>query len=418
MSNDAASATGKFAPGGYRTIARQPILGANKAVYGYELIDRSRLSGEHNPARDAQLLFNVLSMADFDQLASRKTLFVKCSHDNLTGGHLDLLTPERAVLEIPPMPLAQVDQIAQRVPILQEMCERGFRLAFEFSVLTKAYEPWLPLASYIKFDLSLLKSKAIEAFVQLARSRTNAKLIADKVDTRQQHALVEALGVPLFQGNWFEEPVVIAGNSIRPTQASALKLLDLVRQHATTAEIEEVLKLDPTLSFNLLRFINSAGFGLRTEVSSFKHAVMLLGLNRLFKWAALLMTTTANRDTPPAVGTTAVVRGRLMELLAQEKLPPEESDNAFVTGVFSLLDSMLGMPLAEALATVNLPPVVTDALLHRRGALAPYLALTEACESGDDAAFGAAADALQLNSSQINLAHLQALAWAETLGTP
>ena len=142
---------------------------------------------------------------------------------------------------------------------------------------------------------------------------------------------------------------------------------------------------------------------------------MLLGLNRLFKWAALLMTTSFNGNVPPAVGTTAVVRGRLMELLALEKLEAEECDNAFVVGVFSLLDTMLDMPMEAALKTVPLPPQVTDALLHHKGPLAPFLDLTIACESADDAAFANASNVLGLPSNHVNWAHLQALAWAETL---
>ena len=238
------------------------------------------------------------------------------------------------------------------------------------------------------------------------------------METHQQHQLVKGLGVTLFQGNWFAQPVIVQGKSIRPTQATILQLINLVRKQASTNEIEDLLKRDPTLSFNLLRFINSAGFGMRTEVTSFKHAVMLLGLKRLFKWAALLMTTSNDSNTPPAIGTTAVVRGRLMELLALESLTPEDGDNAFVVGVFSLLDAMLGMSMEAALASVALPSNVSDALLHRSGPLAAYLSLTEACETGDDLAFAQAANTLGLSSSQINWAHLQALAWAETLNTP
>jgi EAL and modified HD-GYP domain-containing signal transduction protein len=117
------------------------------------------------------------------------------------------------------------------------------------------------------------------------------------------------------------------------------------------------------------------------------------------------------------VGSTAVLRGRLMELLAQQSLPPEESDNAFVVGVFSLLDTMLGVPMDTALATLNLPASVTDALLHRTGPLAPYLELTLACENNDDAAFARTSELLNLNGAQVNMAHLEALAWAESLET-
>ena len=110
-----------------------------------------------------------------------------------------------------------------------------------------------------------------------------------------------------------------------------------------------------------------------------------------------------------------MVRGRLMELLAAEMLPPQECDNAFVVGAFSLLDVMLGVPLERALETVSLPEPVVDALLHKKGVFAPFLELTRACESGDEAAFAKNAEALHLSNRQVNWAHLQALTWAESL---
>ena len=401
--------------GANRAIARQAILNEARTVFGYELFDRSLQTNEHNAASDAQLLFNALSLSENESLANRKTLFINCTHDSLAGGHLDLVAPERLVLEIPPLPLSQVDQIANHLPALQQLQRRGFRMAFDFSILTRSYESWLPMASFIKFDLSVLKPEAVGSFVKLAQAKSKALLIAEKVETHAQFALVKELGVTLFQGYWFAKPVLLEGQRIQPAQANIIRLIDLVRKQSSTSEIEEVLKHDPMMSFNLLRFINSAGFGMRTEVTSFKHAVMLLGLNRLFKWAALLMTTSANGNVSAAVGTTAVVRGRLMELLALEKLDAEECDNAFVVGVFSLLDTMLGMPLEAALQTVALPTQVVDALLHRTGPLAPFLDLTIACESADDAAFASASNALGLSSNHVNWAHLQALAWAETL---
>lgn len=396
-------------------IARQAILDESRNVFGYELFDRSVLSSEHTAASDAHLLFNVLSLSDGGSTTGRKPIFLNCTHDSLSGGHLDLVAPQRIVLEVPPLPLTKADQIQDHLPNLREIAKRGFHMAFEYSVLTRSYESWLPLASFVKFDLSILKPETVESFVKLARAKSKAVLIAEKVESRAQYDFVSALGVNLFQGYWFAQPVIVEGQTIRPGQATILQLINLVRKQASTSEIEEVLKRDPTLSFNLLRFINSAGFGIRTEVTSFKNAVMLLGLNRLFKWAALLLTTSRSGDTPPAVGTTAVVRGRLMELLALESMPADECDNAFVVGVFSLLDTMLGVSMATALATISLPPSVNDALLHGTGPLAPLLALTVACEADDDAAFVAAANALSLSSKQINWAHLQALAWAETL---
>jgi EAL and modified HD-GYP domain-containing signal transduction protein len=298
---------------------------------------------------------------------------------------------------------------------LQDVSRRGFQLAFKESILIPVYEPWLPLASFIKIDMMQVPAGQLAALVTRARKMSQAQLIAEKVETGEQHQTLTDLGVTLFQGYWFAKPVLVTGQTIRPSQAVIIQLINLVRKQATTAEIEEILKRDASLSFNLLRFINSSGFGLSCEITSFRHAVMILGLKKLFRWAALLLTTSRAGGVPAAVGVTAVVRGRLMELLAAELLPPEECDNAFVVGVFSLLDTMLGMPMDKALEAISLPESVVSALLLRRGVLAPFLELTIACETADDEAFARNANELSLSNRQVNWAHLQALAWAEAL---
>lgn len=397
------------------SIARQAILDADRAVFGYELFDRSIPANAHTAASDAALLFNVLSHSDTEALLGRKTIFINCTHQTLAGGHLELIPPDRVVLEMSPLPAPSAEDIETHLQALTEIRKRGFRLAFNYTVLTNTYASWLPLASFIKLDLSQLNAGAVASVIQLAQKSSTARLIAEKVETAEQYALVAGLGIKLYQGYWFARPVLISGQIVRPAQAAIIQLINLVRMQADTFEIEEVLKKDPTLSFNLLRFINSAGFGLDSKITSFRHAVMILGLKKLFRWAALMLATSRNSSGSPAVGTLAVVRGRLMELLGAELLAPDECDNAFVVGVFSLLDTMLGIPMAQALESISLPENVVDALLYNSGPLAPFLALSKACESADDAAFASLSETLHLTNQQVNWAHLQALSWAETL---
>ena len=362
------------------------------------------------------MLFNVLSHPDNEVLIGHKTIFINCTHESLASGHLELIQPERVVLEISPLAGDGAEDIEGHLQTLLEMRKRGFSLAFDESVLTPPYASWLALASFIKLDVLKLSTAAFSAMTHLAQQKSKAHLIAEKVETAEQYEQAANLGVHLFQGYWFAKPVLFTGKTVRPAQATIIQLINLVRKQASTFEIEEVFKRDPTLSFNLLRFINSSGFGLSCEITSFRHAVMILGLKKLFRWAALLMTTSRSGGAPPAVGNMAVVRGRLMELLAAELLTPDECDNAFVVGVFSLLDTMLGMPLDKALESISLPETVMNALLQGTGVLAPFLELTKACESADDEVFARTAESLQLTSQQVNWAHLQALAWAETLG--
>jgi len=398
-------------------IARQAIVDAKRVVVGYELFDRSTAHDAHTAASDAALLFNALSYGGAEALVGKLTVFINCTHESLAGGHLELVHPDKVVLEVPTLPEgATPEAIDACIGTFEGLKTRGFKLAFDQQVLRRPYAGWLPMASYIKFDMSAFKPELAAPLVQFARNYSQAELVAEKVETAEQFQRMADLGVKLFQGYWFAKPSMVQAKTVRPSQAIIIQLINLVRRQASSAEIEDLLKKDPTLSFNLLRFINSSGFGLQCEITSFRHAVMILGLKKLFRWAALLLTTSRAGGSPPAVGTMAVVRGRLMELLAQELLPQEECDNAFVVGVFSMLDTMLGMPLESALSSVALPESVVDALLHDRGVFAPFLALTKACESGDEAAFAYNAGQLQLSNHQVNWAHLQALAWAESLG--
>ncbi len=398
-------------------IARQAIVDANRAVFGYELFDRSTTAKEHTATTDAALLFNALSSAGVKAVGSKKLVFINCTRDSLRGGHLELVHPDKVVLEVPALddPDPSADDIEYHLQPLLALNKRGFRIALNQEALRPIYAPWLALAAFIKLDMTTFAPEQAKNLVKFARTYARAQIVAEKVETPEQHALMAELDVKLFQGYWFSQPALVKTQTLRPSHATIIQLINLVRNQAETTEIEALLKKDPTLSFNLLRFINSSGFGLSCEITSFRHAVMILGFKKLFRWAALLLTTSRADNAAPAIGTMAVVRGRLMELLAADLLLPEECDNAFVVGVFSMLDTMLGIPMEEALDSLALPEPVLDALLHNRGVFAPFLALTKACESGDDTLFAHHVDALNLSSRQVNMAHMDALTWADHL---
>ena len=343
-------------------------------------------------------------------------MFINCTHESLAGGHLELIHPEKVVLEVPTLGAeASADDIEYRHITLLNLHKRGFRLALDQHALQPAYAQWLALAAFVKLDMTTFTPEQAKDLVRFARSYSRAQIVAEKVETAEQHALMADLDVKLFQGYWFAKPALVKTQTLRPSHAIIIQLINLVRNQAETVAIEAVLKKDPTLSFNLLRFINSSGFGLSCEITSFRHAVMILGFKELFRWAAMLLTTSRADNAAPAIGTAAVVRGRLMELLAAELLLPEECDNAFVVGMFSMLDTMLGIPMDEALDSLALPQPVLDALLYGTGVFAPFLALAKACENGDDTQFAEHADSLNLTSRQVNLAHLDALTWADNL---
>jgi EAL and modified HD-GYP domain-containing signal transduction protein len=404
--------------GDMAVIARQPIVDAKRGVIGYELLHRKNpladaVTETMTAATDASLMFNALSNIGSESLFGSKLAFINCTRETLTGVHLEIVEPDRIVLEVPPIEGNVPELIAETTAALEQLKMRGFRLAFGASVLTRPYANWVPLASFIKLDMRRLKLETLPAAVRIAGNHVHAQVIAEKVESSAEFDLLLKLGVKFFQGFYFERPTAVTAKLANPAYSTVIQLINLVRKDADPGAIEDLLKRDPTLSFKLLRYINSAGFGLGCEVTSFRHAVMILGMKKLFRWAAMLLTSIKSSTAPPVVANFAVTRARFMELLAAECLPQEDCDNAFLAGVFSLLDVMLGVPMEQALEGLILPSDINDALLDRSGLLAPFLQLVEACESADGGEVAELARSLQLSNEQINRAHIEALAWTE-----
>lgn len=387
-------------------LMRRPVLDARRAVHGYELQDRS-------PA--GETLAAVLAQRDALQLADRRLLFVQASPALLASPILELTAPEHLVLQVSTPPDDAPGEIERLQALLQGLQERGCRIALGRSALRHAYVGWLELASYVMIDAIEEDAARLPVLLKFLRTRTKARPVACGVDSQARFEHLLELGFPLFAGDWFARPSPVPAGTMRPSTAIVMRLLNLLHRDAEIHEIEALLKQDPSLAVNLLRVINNSGMGLPCEVTSLRHAIIMLGRKRLFRWATMLMTVSRASGSAPAVASAAMVRGRLMELLAADMLQPSDCDNAFVVGLFSLLDVMLDMPMPDALESMALPEDVADALLRGEGVLAPFLALTQACESGDDAAFAHAAEQLQLSNHQVNWAHLQALAWAEEL---
>lgn len=203
--------------------------------------------------------------------------------------------------------------------------------------------------------------------------------------------------------------------SLSPGHAQIVRLLNLVRSNGEIRDIEAVLKQDVALSFKLLRYINSAGFGLMVEIQSFRHAVSILGYDALNKWLSLLLVTASRDPGAPALMQTAIARGRFMEEIGAGYFDAAERDNLFITGAFSLLHALLGTSIQAVLEEMNLPANIREALLHDQGEFAPFLHLARCCESFDPKALQAAVEQLHLAGEQVNRAQLIALGFADGL---
>lgn len=226
-------------------------------------------------------------------------------------------------------------------------------------------------------------------------------------------------GVAAVLGWPIDDPVVSKPAGKAALSADVQGIVELMRKvdaEEPIEKIELVLKRDPSLAFRLMRYINSPAFGLRVEISSFRHAVMMLGYKRLKRWLALLLTSAGQEPNHRPLLFCSLRRGLLMEELIGGTGDEEMKGEAFICGVFSLLDRMFGLPLQELLANLPVPDRVRQALLEQAGTLHPVLELVKAIESESLFDIRSAAEGLLLSLSEVNRAQLRALAAAGEIG--
>lgn len=396
-------------------IVREPLLNAQERVLGYELYWQHTSAPGRRP-NDAE----IVSLAQFvsDQLNNTESgallgdqiLFIEATPALLAHDALSTLPLKGTVFALRGDDIADEEAIAA----IRAARAKGYGISIRNANLTSIDRTLLPHLSHFEVDVG---SADFVPQVQFYRSlgMPSLRLVARNVSSWQAYDVCAQLGMFAFVGHLHLSPR--PGNSskdLNPAQTMILQLMDMVRRNADVKQLEGVLKRDAALSYKLLRYINSAGFGLGCEIQSLKHAVTMLGYSPLYRWLALLLATATTTGYSPVLMQTAVIRGRFSELLGSTFLPKNEAENLFVAGMFSLLDKLLGVPMEDVLEKIQLSESVAQALLSREGIYGPFLALAEACEL-NSANVDSMAMSLCISAKQVNQAQMSALAWAQSL---
>jgi hypothetical protein len=222
-------------------------------------------------------------------------------------------------------------------------------------------------------------------------------------------------GAVWVDGDWCMAPPPKASGAQPASRAHALQMVQLVAADADTYEIEALLRRDPTLSYNLLRLVNSLGMGVGRRITSFSQALLILGRQQLRRWLNLMLFAARQNDVRSAMLLARVaMRSRALELLAKARgLDKNTQDQGFMAGMFSLLGVLFGMPLTEVLAPLALGEAVHAALLRREGDLGTLLMLFESAERGDLDCVGGQLEALQIPREAFNQAMVDAASWMQ-----
>jgi len=404
-------------------IGRQPIIDRHQQLFAYELLFRSSRQKNSAEVLDNLSATTNVIMHAFADLGIEAALgsykgFINCDESLLISDMLEALPSDKIVLEV----LETVEVTPAIVERCKELKARGFTIALDdFIKYEDKYKPLLEVIEIVKVDIMPLDQASLTEATRALR-KWPLTLLAEKVDSQEQAAFCNKLGYELFQGYYFAKPTIIAGKKLNLSQLALLQLLGLVLADGEVPEMEKVLKHEPGLTMNLMRLTNSVATGVRTKVTSMRHAIQVLGMRQLQRWLQLLLYTNpagGNNSIAGPLLQLAATRGRLMELMAAKLRPGDRKfeDHGFMSGIMSLMPTLMGIPMEEILRTVNFGDDVRDALEARGGTLGTMLGLTEALEGSDIQLCHDLTEKLSgIDAGVVNACLTQALTWANNIG--
>jgi EAL and modified HD-GYP domain-containing signal transduction protein len=356
---------------GFRYVARQPILDLRGRVHGYELLFRGgpqqlQFSGDGDLA--TRTILDNMVMIGLEKLTGGLTAFVNCTREALTDRLVDVLSPSMFVLEI----LENIEPTPELVRACCRLKTAGFRLALDDFRWRPGLDPLIELADYIKVDFTLSDNEERRA----VRNRLNGRavaLVAEKIETQEQFRDARDEGFTLIQGYYFCRPELIENRKVPANKITQIEILRLLHEDDLNFEkLCDLVKRDASLTYRLLRLLNSPACAVRQEVRSIKSALIAVGEEGFRRIAMLAIASELNAGQPGELLRLAFVRGRFCEIAAEQcGLDPREQ---YLVGLLSLLPAMLHVPMQQLMPALPLREEISIALM---GAAVPERMLLE-----------------------------------------
>lgn len=398
--------------------ARQPLFDRDRRVAGYELLyrasERNQYEGGDPDAITSISLERALLGFGLRTLTGEHDAWINASRGMIVRGHWELLPPESTVIEV----LETVTPDAEVVAACRRLRDAGYRIALDDYVHSEAMAPLLDLAHWVKVDFRGQAPVERRAVERLLRAR-GTRLLAEKIETHEEHLEAREAGYELFQGYFFCRPEMMRTRDVAPNRIVYLRLLRAVQTPPyDLVQLEELIQQDVALSLKLLRFLRSASFAWAEKVTNLRAALMIMGERQIRQWVSLVAVFGLAQGKPDELVVVALTRARFAELLAPQFGRPERADDLFLCGLLSVADALTDQPLDAALAPLGLATDISDALLVATPPLGPALALVLAWERGDWDAVERGLKASGLDEARAAGAYAEAVLWAEDHAQP
>ena len=395
----------------YRAIvARQPICDRQQRTIGYELLFRD-LGTEECVFGDAdeatsRVVFNFIVEIGLDRLVGPSKAFINFTREFMMGMNSGLLPKERVVLEI----LEDSIPDPEFLKALGALKAKGFHFAIDDFKFQEQLMPFLPYCSFVKVDLQAVDREQLVREMPSMREGA-VKLLAEKVETQAEFEFCLDNGFEYFQGFYFCKPKIISAVTMPANRLMVCRLLaKLHQQDVSIQEVEALISEDPSLSYRILRYINSAAIALPRKIESIKQAVRMVGLDHIRTLSSLVLLFSMD-DKPRELIKTSVIRARMCQLLGEGT--SHDHGIYFTTGLFSTLDAFLNCSMQSALQHLPLSDDIREALLHGEGPLGHVLSVVLAFERADWEEL----DRLGIEPQKVANACFEAVSWGEELLT-
>ena len=389
-------------------VGRQPIYDRKIHIFGYELLFRS---GENTAdafqkigadGATSTTIINSYLEIGLDKLVGSRYAFINLTENFLLSDEALPISPKQVVLEV----LEDIAVDETLVKAVERLKLEGFIIALDDYIYNPSHKPLISMVDIIKIDIMQLNQQQLLEHVNILK-QYNVKLLAEKVETMDEFAFCHKLGFDYFQGYFLSKPRVVKSTSLASNKLAVMNLLSvLMNPGSRTEEIEEAMAFDVSISYKMLKLINSAIFNLSRKVESIQQAIVILGRKRLRSWVSMVAMASLD-DRPSEMIHLAMTRAKMCEILAEKAdLPSMES--YFTVGLFSALDILMERDLRELITPLPLDQEIIDALVKHTGNYGEALKCALAYEVSD----AANVRFKNLTPNDIFVANVEAVSWA------
>lgn len=398
----------------YSYVARQPIFDRKKRLNGYELLFRDSLRnvfpGINPHEATSKLLAGSHLNLGLDDITGKHPAYINFPELTLLVRVPQVLPKEQVVVEL----LEEIQPSPKVVKICRKLKELGYRIALDDFVYKPHWHQILPYVDMIKVDVKASSTKELLA-IQKLKFEYDLVLLAEKVETYEQFRKTLKMGFDLFQGFFFSRPEIIQRKNLNPSQINLIELLGKLGQpDCDFSELDTLIQRDVSITYKLLRFVNSSFFNQQVEISSIKQALTYIGENEFRKFVALLAAANLVESKAEELVKLSVTRAKFCELVTQ-KQNPEHSSEAFLMGLLSLISALLDQPIEAIMEKIPLAKPIKDAIVHQQGYLAGYLNLVLNYERAAWNNVSILSSKLGINQNDLPGFYTEAVGWSNAL---